>query len=48
MISFAKLQRVSLECVHNPVFNKPIEVKDYSKKGEIKLITKIKHNEQRP
>ena len=30
------------EIVSDPIFDKPIQVKDYSKKGTITLITKIK------
>lgn len=32
------------ELVNDPVFNKPIQTKDYSKPGVIILVTKIKPN----
>lgn len=41
-MSFNKsIQRAKL-IVHDPVFDKPIQNKDYSKKGTVTLVTKIK------
>ncbi|EKT4500977.1 hypothetical protein JE943_000959 [Flavobacterium psychrophilum] len=44
MILNQAFQRRVKAMVNDPVFDKPIQNKDYSEKGTIKLITKIKTN----
>lgn len=41
-MSFNKSIQRAKAIVHDPVFDKPIQSKDYSKKGVIILVTRIK------
>lgn len=47
MISFILLKRKALDHVRNPIFDKPIPLRNYEKNGSVKLITKIRTNEKR-
>ncbi len=44
MKSDIELRQRVLSHVRNPIFDKPIQVRDYEKQGSIKLITKIRKN----
>lgn len=44
MKNYTQFQKRVLDHVKNPIFDKPIPLRDYEKQGTVKLITKIKFN----
>ena len=46
MILGRKFQERVRAIVNDPIFDKPIQNKDYSKRGDLKLITKIIRHER--
>ena len=44
MRNYTAFQKRVLDHVRNPIFDKPIPIRDFEKQGDVKLITKIKNN----